>query len=58
MFRNKFNKFNNTAARMLDSIYRMTLKLIENHIIDVKTLRFCHLLRNVKMHIITFPEYL
>ena len=23
-FRNKFNKFNNTGARMLDSIYHMT----------------------------------
>ena len=25
IFRNKFNKFNNTGARMLDSIYHMTL---------------------------------
>ena len=24
---NEFNKFNNTGARMLDSIYHMTLKL-------------------------------
>ena len=24
LFRNKFNKFNNTRARMLDSIYQMT----------------------------------
>ena len=24
LFRNKFNKFNNTGARMLDSIYHMT----------------------------------
>ena len=24
LFRNKFNKFNNTKARMLDSIYHMT----------------------------------
>ena len=24
LFRNKFNKFNNTSARMLDSIYHMT----------------------------------
>ena len=23
LFRNEFNKFNNTRARMLDSIYRM-----------------------------------
>ena len=27
LFLNKFNKFNNTGARMLDSIYHMTLKL-------------------------------
>ena len=26
LFRNKFNKFNNTRARMLDSIYHMTLR--------------------------------
>ena len=28
LFRKKFNKFNNTGARMLDSIYLMTLKLL------------------------------
>ena len=28
LFRNEFNKFNNTRARMLDSIYHMTLRLI------------------------------
>ena len=27
-FRNEFNKFNNTIARMLDSIYHMTLTLL------------------------------
>ena len=27
LFYNKFNKFNNTGAQMLDSIYYMTLKL-------------------------------
>ena len=26
-FRNEFNKFNNTGARMLDFIYQMTLKV-------------------------------
>ena len=25
---NEFNKFNNTGARMLDSIYNMTLRLL------------------------------
>ena len=43
LFRNKFSKFNNTGARMLDSIYHMTLKLIKNHIFGVKTSRLCHL---------------
>ena len=28
LFRNEFNKFINTGARMLDSIYHMTLKLL------------------------------
>ena len=27
-FRNEFNKFNNTGARMLDSIYHMTYRLL------------------------------
>ena len=26
LFRNEFNKFDNTGSRMLDSIYHMTLK--------------------------------
>ena len=29
-FHKEFNEFNNTGARMLDSIYHMTLKLIKN----------------------------
>ena len=29
LFRNKFNTFNNTGARMLDSFYHITLKLFE-----------------------------
>ena len=37
LFRNEFNKFNNTGARMLDSIYHMTLKILKNHIFRVKT---------------------
>ena len=28
LFRNEFNKFNNTGAQMLDSIYHMTLRLL------------------------------
>ena len=30
LFRNKFNKFNNTGARMLDSFYHMALKSHKN----------------------------
>ena len=30
LFRNEFNKLNNTKARMLDSIYHMTLRLLLN----------------------------
>ena len=33
LFRNEFNKFNDTRLRILDSIYHRTLKLIENHIL-------------------------
>ena len=28
LFHNELNKFNNTRARMLDSIYQMTLRLL------------------------------
>ena len=30
LFRNEFNKFNNTGARMQDSIYHMTLRFFGN----------------------------
>ena len=36
LFRNEFNKFNNTRARMLDSIYHMTLRLLWNLTSGVK----------------------
>ena len=52
LFRNEFNKFNNTAARMLDSIYHMTLKLLKNRIFGMKTSRFCYLLRSVIMDVV------
>ena len=42
LFRNKFNKFNNTVAGMLDSINHMTLKYFCSHFFGVKTSRFCH----------------
>ena len=32
LFRNEFDKFNNTGARMLDPIFHMTLGLVWNFI--------------------------
>ena len=32
LFRNEFNKFNTTGARMLDSIYHILLQLFTNRI--------------------------
>ena len=43
---------------MLDSIYHMTSILLLNLISAVKTLYFCHYVRNVVMDVITFPENL
>ena len=43
-FRNEINKFNNTGARMLDSIYHMTIRLLLNLISEVKKIRFCLML--------------
>ena len=54
LFRNEFNKFNNTRARMLDSIYHMT-NTLKSHFWRKKTLWFCHYVRNVVMDVITFP---
>ena len=50
LFRNQFNKFNNTGARMLDSIYHMTLKYLKH--------AFSVILRNVIIDVLTFPEHL
>ena len=47
-FCNEFNKFNNTGAQMLDSIYHLTLKLnLISYYFREKTLGFCHM-RDVK----------
>ena len=54
LFRNEFNKFNNTRARMLDSIYHMTLEYL-NCIFGVKTSRVSLILHNVIMDVMTFP---
>ena len=44
LFRNEFNKFNNTGARMLDSIYHMTLRLNLNLISGVNVIMYATLL--------------
>ena len=36
---NELNKFYSTEARMLDSIYHMTLKLFKTHIFGVKNVK-------------------
>ena len=43
LFRNKFNKFNNTGSRILNSIYHITLNLFLIHNFAIKTLGFCHM---------------
>ena len=43
---------------MLDSIYHMTLKILQNCIFGVKTSRFPLILRNGIMDVITFHENL
>ena len=42
LFSNEFNKFNNTGARMLDSILHMALKYYCKHVFGVKTSKFYH----------------
>ena len=58
LFRNEFNKFNNTGAQMLDSIYHITFKILKSCIFSVKTSKFSHILSNVRLDVITFPENL
>ena len=40
LFRNEFNKFNYTRARMLDSIYHILLKILKKCIFVVYTSKF------------------
>ena len=54
LFRNEFNKFNNTRARMLDSIYHMTHTLKSDF--WRKNVIICHYVHNVVMDVITFPQ--
>ena len=47
LFRNEVIKFNNTGARMLDSIYHMTIKNILKSYFWRENVRVCHM-REVK----------
>ena len=49
LFLNEFNKFNNTRARIIDSIYHMTLQLIWG-----KKVIIASLYTQVVMDVITF----
>ena len=44
LFRNGFNKFNNTRARVLDSIYHMTLRIlckyVREQILGIDTIKY------------------
>ena len=55
LLRNEFDKFKNTEAQMLGSIYHMTLKILNNCFFGVKTSRVSLILRNVIMDVIKFP---
>ena len=54
LFRNEFNKFNNSRARMLDSIYHMT-NTLKSHFWHKKCYNCVIFIRNVVMDAITFP---
>ena len=59
LFRNKFNKINNTGIQMLDSVYHMRLKLLKNHILwrkNVMILPFYETLYWTSLHKVTFLQ--
>ena len=53
LFRKEFNKFNNTGARMLRFYLSHDIKITLKSHFWRENARFCHLLCNVKMDIIT-----
>ena len=55
LFRNEFNKFNNTRARILDSIYHMTNTLKSHFWRKSVIILSLHYVCNVVMDVITFP---
>ena len=52
LFCNKFNKFNNTGARMIYSIYYVP-KIAYNSHFWRETLRICHYIRSFVIDVIT-----
>ena len=55
LFRNLFNKFNNTSARMLDSAYHNDIKnTLKSHFWH-KNVIILSYVRNVVIDVITFP---
>ena len=55
LFRNEFNKFTNTGARMLDSIYHMTIHYLEITFWCEK-IKILPLLCSVRMDFITLRD--
>ena len=53
LFRNKFNKFNNTKARMLDSICHMTLDLFFKSHFCLKNAKVLPYIRDIIVKVIT-----
>ena len=53
LFRYDFNKFSNTAAKILHSFIIRHQNYFKITFLRVKMSRFCHLLRNVIMDLIT-----
>ena len=51
LFGNEFNKFNNTRARMSESIYHMTLKL--NRVFTIYTRHYYYGRRYIPLHTVT-----
>ena len=56
LFRNEFNKFNNTRARILDTIYHMTTTLKSHFWRKNVIMLSIQYVRNVVKDVITFPE--
>ena len=42
-----------TIINLKEHVYNMSLNVLQNHIVGVKTLSLCHLLRSVIMDVIT-----